>query len=320
MRSVYDAVDFIEQLTATGNVKEADSYFRSLNVTDKKSVLNNERLSFPAFFMLSPALVSLELISALNNRCKTAQKLIEQKWQGPRTPGLFDEVINPDSLKWMLTTGITHDGFSDFYDELMDNAALLLILKFRDTSALSAVQSLIFIRNGKGTFNHDLIWAFFAIFDFDALKEAAEHILSPDGGESEFACHLFGIKPPKDANGKRAVRDAFVASLEENLPYLYPTRDSYQRTSNPEFIKLNKAAKYIGKPVSRKSGRPEGELSAHERALLRSFDNAPESDKELLPKYSKELKDWDYALWKTFIEAPFTAQVTAAKSGKADLV
>lgn len=318
---LHQALDALKSLDSKQSEDELNDFFEILLKQDRELALeaiNDERCSFSAFFMLIPKIELKNLQRGLNERNLYALNLYRNKVNRSGTKAAEESASAINALKWIVSTGIAGDGMSDIYDELMDAAVIRLIMTYRDTSVLPDAVRLIFLRNKRGSFSHDIVWAVFRSHSIDSLKLIAEYLLSPDRRDAEFSARLLYLKPPSDlmlaANKK--LYESYLSWLEENGEFLYFTGDNFQRTSEPAFFKLNASAKYIGKPVSKRTGMPLGNLSDNELRTMNLFENAGEREKEALLAHSDRLKKNDPQAWEDFINSAFETQWAAAVSSR----
>lgn len=319
-----EALERMEELRKRSSA-ELNRFFDEL-LKEKTQValdaLNDERCSFTTFFLLIPKIRIGMTGKRLSERNQCALSLYENKRSNiPCFPE--DDPAIRDALKWILTTGRDLDGLSALYDELLDAAVIKLIMIFREASVIHDAVSLCFQRNRKDAFHHDLVWALFHAYRIEPLAEIAENLLSSDERDVRFACSLLYLEPPRnmrDETEKKMVHDAFLSWLEENGEYLYFTGDSFQRTGEPVFFALNAPAKYVGRPVSKKTGFPLGTLSEHERTVMDFFGRSNPDEKKRLLAYSDRLKKTDPASWKNYLSLAFADQRSAALGGMEGLV
>ncbi|HEY5588621.1 MAG TPA: hypothetical protein VIK86_06665, partial [Candidatus Paceibacterota bacterium] len=93
-------------------------------------------------------------------------------------------------LKGMFERGVVQNGQSNDNDELLDATATLLIKIHKDKTILPIIVDMIFFRNRKGLFTHDLIWAFFQAREPNSLMLIANYLNSEDMNDVKLACKL----------------------------------------------------------------------------------------------------------------------------------
>lgn len=296
------------------------------NRTNAIKLLNDSRLQFPALFLLIPEIEALNLYEELTPRSIAAIRLCAKKWNRrelyERLSGLLTEdgLKSPEALKWMLATGLNWDGPSklyDSYDAAIDAAAAMLIMTYKDAGVLPDVAKLIFRRNRKGLFIHDLVWCFFKSCNLHAPKLVAEYLRSENLRDVELACGLLHIPMPADAQ-RQSVRNKlysqYMSWFNNNLPYLCFSGEFYHRTSEPTPVYEDLEAKYLGKLVLPKDGRPMDPLTSEEKESLVRFRALEKDEKAVLASYSAKMKNTDSGAWRKWIKGDLAQQVSTAKS------
>lgn len=283
--------------------------------------LNEERLSFPALFLLMPEIRPLNLYPSLNERNRTALKLCARVWKDKELSALAGPLSLENSgiirlaAKWILETGWREDGLHDDFDGALDAAAALLIRTYDDRSVLPVVTKLVFERNRKGRLIHDLVWCLFKARDPEALRLVANYLGSADSKDTELARKLLHFTP----NGEAAARGAgnlhrsYLSWLGENSPYLYFTGESLQATSDPEPVGVDLNAKYLGKRISPRNRKPLTPFSENDYDRLKRLTGREQEEKTLLADYSRRLHDRSVRLWEQWIGYPVDVQLRMAR-------
>lgn len=193
-------------------------------------LINDKRLLFASLFTLLPEIEELDLCKHLNSRNTIAIKICKKilKVDTLLTES-SEEIIS--ALKWILTTGAYDDGLNNEYDRILDGTAALLIITYNDKTILPIIADMIFKRNRKGVFTHDLVWAFFKANNKDALKIIAGFLRSANKDDIDLVCKLLNIEPIK--------YNAYLSWLNENYPYIVFTGESFNLTSNPQPVTLD---------------------------------------------------------------------------------
>lgn len=225
------------------------------------------------------------------------------------------ELGYPD-LKGMFERGIAHQSLSNEPDEFLDVVAILLIKLQKDKTILPDVVDMIFLRNRKRLFTHDLIWAFFQARDPYSLMLIANYLNSEDVDDVKLACKLLDFVPSINMTmGKSSKKKytAFYYWLEENYPFLCFTGESFQRTSKPIPYIVALDAKYLSKQVSISTAKPFIPYTAKENYLLYYFNDLAESNKLLLSSFSRRIHFQNIYLWKSWITQPIIKQISIAK-------
>lgn len=282
--------------------------------------INDSRLQFPSLFILLPELEEFALFPSLNERNLVALKLCAKILKNPRLQRHVGELAAAENemaqpvLLWMLKTGYKADGMSNPYDEIMDGAAALLSRTYKDQTALPIIAELLFLRNRKGAYLHDLAWALFAGRDPYALKLVADRLRAPEPKDVELAARLLNFVPANESNTPQARAAAYQAWIDSNAPFLQFTGDGFQLGTEPRACAVNLGAKYLGKAVSHRTGEPLEALTQEEWNQLESFRNMRDAEKQLLSTYSHRMREKNRAAWKQWMGEPVTAQVLAAQN------
>ncbi len=302
--------------------------FRDLAAQNRRKAvryLNDDMLGFPTLYILLPDIEALDLYEELSARNIAAIELCAKKSGNPglslRLKGLLphDGDAVRKALSWMFSTGLYWDGpdkLYDSFDAAMDVAAGLLVRTYGDTAVLPAVAELIFRRNRKGLFIHDLVWSFFQSCEPDALKLIAEYLLSADLRDVRLACRLLHLTLPEGAGAVRR-RELYLRYLSwfgENKPYLRFTGECFQQTSEPNPLYVDTEARYLGKRISPRDGKPLEPLSREETECLARFRTVPEQEREILAAYSARIRGRDIRTWEEWLRGPVSEQVGKAKS------
>lgn len=220
-------------------------------------------------------------------------------------------------LRGMFERGVTQNHQSNDNDEFVDTIAALLIKVHKDKTILPIVVDMIFFRNRKGLFTHDLIWAFFQARDPNSLMLIANYLSSKDVNDVKLACKLLDFVPYIDMGMERNGKDKYVDIfnwLNENYPFLYFTGDSFQRTSNPKPYIVAIDAKYMCRRVSLYTGNPLITYSDKEKNLLGYFNILDEDNKLFLSKCSNKIYYENIYLWKAWISHSIINQIGIAET------
>lgn len=208
------------------------------------------------------------------------------------------------ALRWMFRTGMRDDGLSDRYDQLLDAAAATLIKRYGDRDILPQVAELLFRRARRGTFYHDLAWAFFQSRDPKALLLLARRLNAEDRGEAALARTLLNL--PEGREGEKAYRD-FRAWHRENGAYLAFQPGGFQLSGTPVLYGVDYEAKYLGRPRGGMGGEPA--LTQREYGCLCRFRERDEAERRRLAEYSGRLRRRNHEKWRRFMDAPVEAQL-----------
>ncbi len=180
---------------------------------------------------------------------------------------------------------------------------------------------MIFKRNRKGAFTHDLIWAYFQAKDSQALRVMAEYLRSANRKDAELAHTLLHLPQNSEQGGSRAnqYRD-YMSWLDENSPYLYFTEESFQLTNSPNSCEVNLEAKYLGKNSSTKKHEIDDSFNEEDLDYLNNFSGMQEEEKEVLANYSNKLHNQDPLNWNHWMKYPIDQQVQVARYGRRDFI
>lgn len=239
---------FLEEVRVRGGNDKCKGAFREIYENDRQKaadLINDEKITFPCLFVLTPQIYSYGLDAALSSRNLIVTGIIRQIIAGEIADGHADHFSDESgavhsALKWILQTGSGEYGLEDGYKRVLDITASVLINTYKDKSILPIIDSVIFKRREKGQNFHDLIWAFFRLRDPGALKLMAAHILSDDRDEAEFASEVLNIEACIGTDGNDAQKryESYLNWLEENDSSLRFTGESFQMTGRPVIYRL----------------------------------------------------------------------------------
>jgi|AGTN01.1.fsa_nt_gi hypothetical protein len=314
---------FLDHIRINEGSDRCKAVFNGICETDRgraAGLLNDPRLTFGCFFILSPQIAQFQLERHMSPRNMAALKIA-----GPTgrpeggEPSARNEAARA-ALKWMLETGHADDGLSDEYEEILEVAASVLINAYRDLSALPVVIDMIFERSRRGHNIHSLVWAAFQSRSPHTLKLIAQRIRSSDERDARLALSLLGIEAPEDgAAGDNQKRyESYIRWLGENDPFLYFTGESLQYASRPAFYSVDLERKYIHRGTPRYDRQPVSPADQREREALTAFNTLGSGEKALLSEYSHKLHAEDPSKWKTWVRLPIEEQVKSAKLGRGE--
>lgn len=289
-------------------------------------MLNDAGLRFATLFVLKPEIENAGLLEKLSARNRAALEICGKIMEDPKSiaaGGISyrDEAVHSAFL-WIFRTGAGDDGLSEEYDEVLDLCASVLLRRYREKSILPELADLIFRRNRKHGYLHDLIWAFFEARDPNALRYLAGYLRSPNERDAELACLLLHL-PHTGANSreKQTQYREYLRWLRENGAYLYFTGESLQSSNEPRICGVDLGAKYLCKNISPRSRKPLNPLTQQEEESLSCFAQAKEPERAVLSDYSQKLHSRDPAFWNRWIRSPVNEQIRIAKgSGRGRLV
>ena len=281
-------------------------------------MLNDGGLHFATLFLLKPEIEKAGLTEKLSVRNRAALELCGKIQENPKSIAAGgipygDRAVHAAFL-WIFRTGAADDGLSEEYDGILDLCASVLLRRYREKAILPEVVSLIFRRNRKHGYLHDLIWAFFEFRDPGALRYLAEYLRSPNERDAELARLLLHL-PEADGRGKQVQYRDYLRWLNENRAYLYFTGEGLQASNQPQICGVDLGAKYLGKGISPRSREPVSPLTEGEQECLSCFAGTGESERAILSEYSQKLHARDPAFWSRWIHYPVEEQIRIAKGG-----
>lgn len=202
------------------------------------------------------------------------------------------------------------------YEDYSEIAAILSARGYKDKKILPIIVDLIFLKNRRGLFNHDLIWIFFEAIEPYSLMLVANYLGSKDPEDVKLANKLLEFVPcinMSRGNDYQIPYMAFVYWLHENYPFLYFTGESFQRTSKPMPYRVILDAKYLCKKVSLYTGEVLIPLTEQDKLLANNFNNLDEDNKLLLSKFSARIHKENLFIWNSWINRPIAKQISIAK-------
>lgn len=310
----------LDHIRRTRGAKVCRCCFRTMTRNNRKKAaewINDDNLTFGSLFLLSPTVREAKLEPELNERNRTALKLCETILNRGKTPGTGVKSAacrcaeNREALLWMFQTGIRDDGLSENFDEILDIAVSVLIKNYHETSILPAAAELVFGRNRKGTYCHDLIWALFQTRDPDILRLFAKYLRSPRAKDVSLARTILNL-PACGSSDQPKQFQSFEAWLEENKPYLFFTGENFHCSSRPCLCGVDQGAKYLCKNISPCSRTPVNPLTENEKACLESFRCAAENQQAALCRCSQKIHRQDPSQWGLWMRLPVDEQIRLA--------
>lgn len=326
MQNGYKDYCYLDKIRINYGIDKCREVFLNIYKIDKwtaVALLNDSRLTFPCLFIFLRIIEVMKIKNFLSYQNITVLNIIdriqnmERYRNGKDYLSAHKEVAYP-ILKWILETGCADDGLDNEYEEIMDVTVSVLINIYRDKSILPAVADMIFLRNRKGHFIHDLVWAFFQSCTPYALKLIAERICYSDQQDIDLACQLLNIEALKSRNSTKYRQKqylTYIKWLDENDKFLYFTGESLQFSSNPILCKVDLERKYMNKgstSYSMQSIVPEDE---NEKKLLKAYKMLSDEEKIVLSEFSHKLYHKSISEWKKWMNAPIDDQIEIAKAG-----
>ncbi len=333
MNSYYAGpVNNLDRIRRTRGINACKNIFRRFGNERRQTavqLINDDRLLFASLFILQPEIRELNLNQELSERNRTALNICEKISSGKKPadgPGASIDLNNEAVhlvLLWMFHTGSSDDGLSNEFDQTLDLVASVLIRTHHEKVILPAIADLIFKRNRKNSYIHDLTWVFFQAREADAMRFIAERLRSPIQKDVELArtlLHLPDNIPLRTNRDKQKQYGEYISWLKENSPYLYFTGESFQLTNNPAPCSLNMEAKYLCKNISPRGSKPLTPITETELSSLNNFNSVQEEEKKVLAKYSQKLHEEDQSYWNQWLQYPVSKQVEIAKYGRREFI
>ncbi|MGI5985050.1 MAG: hypothetical protein GXY01_04040 [Clostridiales bacterium] len=328
MNSGYSAatndLDYIRRFRGAGACR---NMFRKLGKERRQnavSLVNDGRLFFASLFILRPEIDELNLMEELSERNRTAlricEKMLEEKnlsdEPGSSVPLNSEELHSV--LLWMFSTGAYDDGLNDDFDQVLDTSASVLIKTHHEKTILPVMANMVFKRNQKGKYIHDLVWACFQSRDADALRIIASRLRSSAPKDAELArmlLHLPQDVPLRSNYDRQNQYTSYLSWLKENDPYLYFTGESFQFCNEPVPCAVDLEAKYLCKDNSIRVFKPLCQAANEESSSSSNFSKLAEGEKEVLAKHSQKLHRENPSYWNEWMRYPIEKQIHIARNG-----
>lgn len=221
-----------------------------------------------------------------------------------------------EALKGIFHRGCSEESLGSKHDEIMELAAALLVVYYKDNAILPEVVDLIFRHNRKGLLVHNLVWVFFEARNPGSLLLPANYLLSSDIKDYEFGCRLLGFIPCVEKNrsaNSSKMHYEVCQWIQENSPFLYRTDECLHLTAFPIPYALSLEAKYLSRPVSPNDGTPFRNYSDDEEILLNSFRALDPATRLSLAGFSYFLYRRNMYQWKDWINYPIEEQLRTMK-------
>ena len=310
----------LEQIRRTQGADACKDNFGRTVKTNRQAalrLLNGRDLKFATLFLLRPQIEEAGIADGLGARERAALDICGKVLQESKTlPGggiSYQDPAVRSAFLWIFRSGAADDGLSDEFDEILDLCAGVLLRRYHEKSILPDLSALIFRRNQKKGYLHDLIWALLQSRDANALRLVAPHLRSENERDAELARLLLHVPGEgKDARERENQYRSYLGWLRENAAYLTFTGESLQCSNQPEICSVDLGSKYLCRS---RGERTAESLTQRERECLRCFSGAKESDRAVLSDYSHRLHARNPARWRHFMESSVDEQVRIAKSG-----
>ncbi len=327
----YDkTLNYLDRIRRRKGINQCKDFYRNLANENRQNaiwLINDRRLHFASLFILQPEINELKL--ELNERNQTALDLCKKISAGKGTSQDAEISIQLSSehvhrvLLWILNTGAADDGLGNEFDRIVDTAAAVLIKTHHEESIIPVIADLIFQRSRRGSYCHDLVWAFFQSRNIDSLRYIAKYLRSSNTADVQLARKLLNL-PQNTELSARADRqkeyENYLLWLHENGPYLYFTGESLQYSNSPDPCRLDLEAKYLRKTIDSQHHKPIVPYTQEELTCLKSFDEAQENEKSTLADYSQALFKRNHRSWNQWIHSPVDQQLHIAGYGRRALI
>lgn len=322
-----DKISFLDQYRLNYGPFKLKVFYHNLLMIEPKGALkliNDKDLHYCSLFLLYDEIEVLHLNQYLSLKNITAISLTKDILSKPDLminlsfkPTDYIQIVY-STLKWMLDTGCYDDGLNDDFDKILDISSALLIKVYNDKSFLPIMAEMIFERNNKGCYIHDLVWAFFQAKDPRSLIIIAKYMMSPRESDKELVKILLNFAQiPK----KSCMRDnetqysLFLEWLKDNNLYLYFTGEHFHKTPDPKPYTIILEAKYLCNPISIDTGEMLKPLTEKETTLLSKFKSLDENIKLALADYSLKLYQKDKSKWDKWISLTINEQIQKSANG-----
>lgn len=323
----FDSVNPLDKIRMNNSIDSLKSYFDKLIDKDLKTAIeyiNDKELSYTTIFVLKYKIRNLDSYSELSSRNKisinfTNEFLKENNPYLEKNYLSYSYVQNVHStLKWMLRTGSNDDGMNNNFDRVLDISAILLTKEFKDKNILPLITDMIFSRNRRGLFTHDLEWALFESRDPYCLYLLANRLLSSKIEDVKLAGKLLNFIPGMDLDTNTNSEYLYLSFLdwfEENNQFLQYTGESFQYTNNPIPYVIDYEAKYLCK-IGHCNNINNQVLQTINSSMILSkkFHNLDRYTKSLLANFSYKMRKKDMYWWSKWIKYPLSEQIKIARN------
>lgn len=310
----------MDSTTSLNEIKEnkgTDYLLKSFEQTSRRNMryaiklLNDNDLKFSTYFVLIPIIRKYNLINGLSLRNKAAMRINNDLSSKKRTNN--SQAVSPDVLKWIVNSAITDDGINNKFDKICDYAIAKLINEHKDENTLNTAVELLFKRNQKDEYNHDLVWSIFKSNNTKALNLITEHLKSTDKKECNFCKELLKNATNGDVADENNAYNNYQNWITENEPYIQFTGNGFNMASSPNFCKIDTESKYLCKT---KSSDESVAIQAMEMQSekLNEFKMLDYQTQQKLSKMSKKLHDYDMNMWNKWKNETLAKQIELANA------
>lgn len=211
-------------------------------------LINDAEVTFPTFFVLLDIVRHNIPENELSERNKRAIHIYNECMLADGFA--YNRTNDEKVLLWMTTHCKDKDGMSDSYDRIIDYCLGRLVCDYHNGKSLENAVELIFIRNEKDEFYHDLVWEVFRSDSADVIKLISKHANGKTEKEKEFSEELLANLIDDDPEDNNEISSHMNDWMNENEPYIEFKGNSFNSSSSPEFCKVNYLSKYSGCPCT----------------------------------------------------------------------
>ncbi len=313
-----DKLNYLDRIRKESGTGRLRVFFTDLLRGNKKNAVNliNEKsMSFATLFILKEEVEKTYIYEHLSSRNRCALEIvnavIDDDKHDIRCMSQKNGELTHSVLKWIMESGHVDDGLNDQYDEVLDIVSILLVKTYEDRTFIPVIADMIFNRYKRGSYTHDLIWAFFEAREPYSLAFIANHLNSASYEDVKFSCMLLDFIPCINLENSSNY-SCFTEWFGENSMFLYYTGESLQQRHNPKFYAVCTEAKYLFKKVRAGSGKISESLSEDEKNIIEKFKGLDRNKKEMLSDYSYHMHNRDINGWNEWIRSPIEEQIRIA--------
>jgi hypothetical protein len=322
-----ERIGSLDRIRLLSGIQAMRAYFIKIAQQDRgkaAALIDQRGLRFITFFILLPELSAADLHAGLSPRSRTAlefcTRILNNTKSASDAGGQYPDngELTESALKWIFSTGVGDDGFCNEYDQILDTAAALLTRTYHNTEVLPELVRLIFKRNRKERYIHDLVWALWGSCDPHILMMIADYLRTKNRRDAELANKLLKYSPAEDnaENAKKPLKyEQYLSWFRENQPYLFFTEESFHHTGNPTFCSVDLAAKYRCMKLPPQRRKPSYPPPQTERDCPDVFSQKENAEKILLARYSHRLHAKNINRWNKWMEYPIDKQLEIARNG-----
>ncbi|WKB34677.1 hypothetical protein QS257_11920 [Terrilactibacillus sp. S3-3] len=220
--------------------------------------------------------------------------------------------LSRHGILWVLDTG-AKAFLSIDYIQVIDHTAMQMILTYKQ-DWLKEFVDLIFYRYKSKSQRHYLLSALFDTAEPKTLVYISNYLLSDNAVERDYARKLLSFIPEvKHALSDQSAFFAFESWFEKNGHYLVYTGETNDALPYSRPYRIHYIAKYLGKSVSPRDGRPMQSFLADEKSfiILHSANCPCKSRSIYLLTHSAALRRVDPDTWQTWISRSFHSQLSS---------